>query len=91
VPVPFPVKILRVYHTDGACRLDPKGNSIVQEYILPDLSTNRKGRIRRPDDIVTETDQVLVMNNERFSVPEVIFRPDDIGMSFSYQLFFAKF
>ncbi|KAF9465310.1 actin-related protein Arp6 [Collybia nuda] len=62
------------------CRLDPKGNSIVQEYILPDLSTNRKGRIRRPHDIITETDQVLVMNNERFSVPEVIFRPDDIGL-----------
>ncbi|KAK0462060.1 actin-related protein Arp6 [Desarmillaria tabescens] len=30
--------------------------------------------IRRPG-------QVLVMNNERFSVPEVIFRPDDIGLN----------
>ncbi|KAF9458052.1 hypothetical protein BDZ94DRAFT_1301489 [Collybia nuda] len=53
--------------------LDPKGNSIVQEYTLPNLPTNRKGRIRRPDDIITETDQVLVMNNEQFSVPEVFF------------------
>jgi len=62
------------------CRVDPKNNSIVQEYLLPDLSTNRKGRIRRPEDIVSETDQILVMNNERFTVPEIIFRPDDIGL-----------
>jgi len=47
--------------------------------MLPDLSTNRKGRIRHPDDIITETDQILVMNNERFTVPELLFRPDDIG------------
>jgi actin-related protein 6 len=59
--------------------MDPKNNSIVQEYLLPDLSTNRKGRIRQPEDIVSETDQILVMNNERFTVPEIIFRPDDIG------------
>lgn len=32
-----------------------------------------------PDDIVAETDQLLVMNNERFAVPELVFRPDDIG------------
>lgn len=59
--------------------MNPKHNPIVQEYILPDLSTNRSGRIRQPDDIV-ETDQILVMNNERFTVPELLFRPDDIGM-----------
>ncbi|KAF9046356.1 actin-like protein ARP6 [Panaeolus papilionaceus] len=60
------------------CRTDPKHNPIVQEYILPDLSTNRMGRVRQPDDIITETDQILVMNNERFTVPEILFRPDDI-------------
>jgi actin-related protein 6 len=47
--------------------------------VLPDLSTNRQGRIRHPDDIIAEADQILVMNNERFTVPEVLFRPDDIG------------
>ena len=60
-------------------RMNPKNNPIVQEYILPDLSTNRSGRVRQPDDMV-ETDQILVMNNERFTVPELLFRPDDIGM-----------
>ncbi|KAF8157920.1 actin-related protein Arp6 [Crassisporium funariophilum] len=62
------------------CRIDQKQNDIVQEYMLPDLSTNRKGRARQPDDIITETDQILVMNNERFTVPELLFRPDDIGL-----------
>ncbi|KAF9527514.1 actin-domain-containing protein [Crepidotus variabilis] len=62
------------------CRIDPKRNPVVQEYILPDLSTNRKGRVRRTDDIVAEADQILVMNNERFTVPELLFRPDDIGL-----------
>ncbi|RDB14700.1 Actin-like protein ARP6 [Hypsizygus marmoreus] len=57
------------------CRANPKTNPIVQEYILPDLSTNRKGHIRQPDDIVAETDQILVMNNERFTVPEPKYFP----------------
>ncbi|KAF9257152.1 actin-related protein Arp6 [Marasmius fiardii PR-910] len=67
-------------HDLEASRLDVKNNPIVQQYVLPDLSVNKQGRIRRPEDIVSESDQVLVMNNERFSVPELIFRPDDIGL-----------
>ncbi|KAL0961517.1 hypothetical protein HGRIS_006458 [Hohenbuehelia grisea] len=63
------------------CRADPKTNPVVREYILPDLSINRKGRIRGSQDIVTDADQILVMNNERFSVPEIIFRPDNLGMN----------
>jgi actin-related protein 6 len=70
--------------TDDARRQDPKANPIVQEYILPDFSTNRQGRIRYPEDIVAETDQILLMNNERFAVPEILFRPDDIGQSLSF-------
>ncbi|GLB38716.1 putative actin family protein [Lyophyllum shimeji] len=62
------------------CRFNSKSNPIVQEYVLPDLSSNRKGRIRQADDIVAESDQILVMNNERFAVPELLFRPDDIGL-----------
>ncbi|THH10060.1 hypothetical protein EW146_g8492 [Bondarzewia mesenterica] len=62
------------------CRTNPRRNSIVQEYILPDFSANRRGCIRQPDETALETDQVLYMGNERFSVPELLFRPDDIGM-----------
>ncbi|KAF9065180.1 actin family [Rhodocollybia butyracea] len=56
-------------------------NPIVQRYVLPDMSTNRKGRILRPEDMVLDSEQVLVMGNERFSVPEILFRPDDIGLN----------
>jgi actin-related protein 6 len=60
-------------------RSNPKGNAIVQEYVLPDLTKSKAGRIRQKDDIPLDTDQVLTMGNERFTVPEIIFRPDDIG------------
>ncbi|KAJ6476898.1 actin-related protein Arp6 [Mycena sanguinolenta] len=62
------------------CRRDPKGNSIVQEYVLPDLTKSKAGKIRQPEDIPLDTDQVLTMGNERFSVPEIIFHPNDIGL-----------
>ncbi len=63
----------------------PNGsNDIVREYILPDMSKNRSGRIRFPDDILADSDQVLVMNNERFSVPEIMFSPDTIGTLLLY-------
>ncbi|KAK0487808.1 actin-like protein ARP6 [Armillaria novae-zelandiae] len=52
-----------------ACRAVP--SPLAREYALAEQ------RLRRPGD----PGQVLVMNNERFSVPEIIFRPDDIGLN----------
>lgn len=49
------------------------------EYLLPNVSINRGGEIRRPGYELTPTDQVLLMENERFTIPELLFRPDDIG------------
>ncbi|KAK0202130.1 actin family [Desarmillaria ectypa] len=46
-------------------------NPIMREYALAEQ------RLRQPGDT---GGQVLVMNNERFTVPEIIFRPDDIGL-----------
>lgn len=54
-------------------------NPIIQEYILPDFSARRQGRIKTPNDIISDTDQILVMNSERFAVPEILFNPTDIG------------
>jgi len=62
------------------CRSSPKQNSIVMEYLLPNFSINRGGEIRRPGHELTPTDQVLLMENERFTIPELLFRPDDIGL-----------
>jgi actin-related protein 6 len=79
-------------------RVNPRKNPIVQEYVLPDFSTNRRGYIRkgpnaRPGDpcpIVEDgsgtpaekppaDEPVLYMSNERFTVPEVLMHPSDIG------------
>lgn len=72
--------------TDGGCflctnpyRVDPKKNPIIQEYVLPDLTKSKQGHVRQPDEIAVDGQQVLTMNNERFAVPELLFRPDDIG------------
>jgi actin-related protein 6 len=60
-------------------RVNNSSNSIVQEYILPDFSSRQMGRIRRAGEEIGEHDQIMHMANERFVVPEVLFRPDDIG------------
>lgn len=46
---------------------------------MPDLTRNKHGRVREPNEMPTNSDQILVMNSERFTVPELIFRPDDLG------------
>ena len=60
-------------------RENPRKNPIICEYILPDYSANRPGRIRKKDEPLQDSWQIMFMENERFSVPEVLFRPDDIG------------
>ncbi|KAI0632288.1 actin-like protein Arp6 [Trametes polyzona] len=62
------------------CRVQPTRNPIIQEYIFPDYSANRPGRIRRPGEALNEGHQTLTMNNERFTVPEILFHPTDIGL-----------
>lgn len=65
----------------------PRRNSIVQEYVLPDFSANKRGFIRQPREdraVAAQQDgsadgSVLYMENERFSVPELLFNPSQIG------------
>lgn len=61
-------------------------SKIVQEYILPKYSENRAGRVLLQGEMVTAEDDVLRMNNERFTVPEVLFRPSDISVYFFIEL-----
>lgn len=67
--------------------------SIVVDYVLPDPVTRAKG-FMRPHDTVSATkkrkemisapasmsEDVLVLGNERFTVPETLFNPTDIGL-----------
>ena len=54
-------------------------NTISRDYILPDYLDVRRGYIRKKDESV-QGKQVIRMNNERFSVPEILFSPADIGI-----------
>lgn len=63
-----------------ATRANPRSNGVVQEYILPDFSANRPGHVRQAGEKLDESSQVMYMNNERFTVPEIIFHPDNIGL-----------
>ena len=65
----------------------PSSNPIVQEYIFPDYAANKPGRLRKPGESLNEGTQTLVMNNERFTVPEILFLPTDIG---NYHFLFSR-
>ncbi|KAK9458294.1 actin family [Dipodascopsis uninucleata] len=59
------------------------GGSCVLEYVLPHVRTGRgyvSGRILQQGEKVSDDEQVLRLTNERFSVPEILFRPSDIGL-----------
>ncbi|KAI8056653.1 actin-like protein ARP6 [Syncephalis plumigaleata] len=56
------------------CHENPRANSIVQAYVLPDFVNTHQGYVK-----VDHRNKILWMNNERFTVPEVLFHPSDIG------------
>ena len=58
----------------------------MQEYILPDFAAQRGGRVRAPGEPPIDDAQILHMGSERFAVPELLFRPDDIGASVLFLL-----
>ena len=54
-----------------------KGGEI--KYVLPDYSNNKDGYILQEEQNIKEDQQVLVLGNERFAIPELLFSPGDIG------------
>ncbi|KAF7718598.1 Actin-like protein [Penicillium ucsense] len=69
--------------------------SVVVDYVLPDPNANKKGFMRPHDPLLHAkkkkgalsglspevlSEDVLVLGNERFTAPELLFRPSDIGM-----------
>lgn len=58
-------------------------NSIVRNYVLPDFNNIRRGFIQEPGtklNEIAEGCQILRLNNERFTVPELLLHPSNIGM-----------
>jgi Actin len=50
------------------------------KYVLPDYSNSKEGYILREGQTIREDQQVLVLGNERFAVPELLFTPSDVGI-----------
>lgn len=58
-----------------------QSNTIVKDYVLPDYTTIRRGFLR--DIVKLDEDleqQTLRLNNERFTIPELLFHPSDVGI-----------
>ncbi|KAI0008382.1 actin-domain-containing protein [Xylariaceae sp. FL0662B] len=69
------------------------GGGIAKDYILPDFHTRTKGIVRDYDasqasrtrklavgQLGEASEDVLTLRNERFTVPELLFHPSDIGI-----------
>ncbi|KAL4803929.1 actin family [Aspergillus unguis] len=71
------------------------GESVVVDYVLPDPNGGKRGFMRPHDPLLGSkkrkavlsgasaeqiSEDVLVLGNERFTVPEILFTPSDIGM-----------
>lgn len=58
-------------------------NTIIRNYVLPDFNNIRRGYIQEPGSSLNEIAegcQILRLNNERFTVPELLLHPSNIGM-----------
>ena len=79
----------------GQKRQSGPEEGIVLDYVLPDPNAHKKGFIRPHDPLLHArkkkgaasglsaevlSEDVLVLGNERFAVPELLFTPGDIGM-----------
>ncbi|KAI8628545.1 Actin/actin-like protein [Xylariaceae sp. FL1651] len=66
------------------------GGGIAKDYVLPDFHTRLRGVVRDYDPaqasrarklaVGEASEDVLTLRNERFSIPELLFNPSDIGM-----------
>ena len=58
-------------------------NDITIRYKLPDYTNDAEkfGRIISNDEIIDKDEQILILSNERFTVPEVIFSPGYIDLN----------
>ncbi|KAI0509763.1 actin-domain-containing protein [Xylaria bambusicola] len=66
------------------------GGGIAKDYVLPDFHTRSQGVVRDYDPaqasrakrvaVGESSEDVLTLRNERFTIPEILFNPSDIGM-----------
>ena len=64
-------------------RLEKKSrrvNTIKKYFVLPDFQNINRGFVKPEGVALQKHEQVLTMETERFSVPEILFNPSDIGI-----------
>ncbi|XP_037775751.1 actin-related protein 6-like [Penaeus monodon] len=58
-------------------------NTILRDYVLPDFTTIKRGYVRTREESTgkaTAGEQLIRLNNERFTIPELLFTPSDVGI-----------
>ena len=59
---------------------DYAGGNLRKNFSLPDFSETMRGYVKPDDEEAKQGEQLLGLDIERFSVPEVLFTPSDVGM-----------
>ncbi|KAK3886040.1 hypothetical protein Pcinc_009787 [Petrolisthes cinctipes] len=70
------------YNADMAIAKSKK-NTILRDYVLPDFTTIKRGYVRSLEESTgksTAGEQLIRLNNERFSIPELLLFPSDVGI-----------
>ncbi|XP_014666700.1 PREDICTED: actin-related protein 6-like [Priapulus caudatus] len=73
---------LELYKDMEIARKKGKANTNMRDYVLPDYAHIKRGYTKPADDEskMEGHEQILRMNNERFTIPEILFHPSDIGI-----------
>jgi len=64
----------------GTIKFDPFGLPMKRSFVMPDYATIMRGYVRPTGETPQPGQQDLTMETERFTVPEVLFNPSDVGM-----------
>lgn len=60
--------------------VDFAGDPLKRSFVLPDFSSIMKGYVKPVGEADVASEQLLYMETERFSIPEVLFHPSDVGI-----------
>nr|CAB3219971.1 actin-related protein 6-like [Phallusia mammillata] len=71
----------------ATCKKKGKENTVLRDYVLPDYTQIKRGYIKpveeskKPNPKSKTQEQTIRLTVERFTVPEILFHPSDVGIS----------
>ena len=69
------------FNEDMESVVKTRNNPITKEFVLPDYKVIKKGYVKEDGTELDSNAQIVKMSNDRFTVPEVLFNPLDIGIN----------